>query len=119
MSRRGYTLRWTCAHEGCREQYYSVVDYKADYQAAWKRQSEKPWRCLRHDGRGDVLSPTNTCVRTEVPMTVMYHRQFWDRHGFVHGPGFKAWADDFPEGTTLIVTAEAVLPESADGGAQQ
>lgn len=30
--------------------------------------------------------------------------------GFTHGPGYKAFADDFPEGTRLIVTAWIELP---------
>ncbi|QLF83870.1 hypothetical protein SEA_MOOSEHEAD_62 [Gordonia phage Moosehead] len=114
MGRRGYTLRWRCAEDGCTEQYYTAVDYKADYHAAYRRQSEKPWRCLRHNGNGGVLSPENTLIRTEVPMTVKSYGKFWDRRGLVTGPGFKAYADDFPDGTTLIVTVEAILPK--DGG---
>lgn len=31
--------------------------------------------------------------------------------GFTHGPGFKAHADDFPEGTRLTVTTRIELPE--------
>ncbi|AYD83936.1 hypothetical protein SEA_GETALONG_76 [Gordonia phage Getalong] len=50
-------------------------------------------------------------------MTVEPYGKFWARHGFVTGPGFKAWADDFPAGTTLIVTAEVVLPEA--GGSDE
>lgn len=34
--------------------------------------------------------------------------------GFIHGPGFKAFADDFPEGTRLRVTVEVVLPDVAE-----
>lgn len=43
-------------------------------------------------------------------MTVETYGKFWEHQGLVTGPGFKAWADDFPEGTTLVVTVEAVLP---------
>lgn len=36
---------------------------------------------------------------------------FWDkRQGFTYGPGFKAYASDFPPGTKLIVTARIELP---------
>lgn len=31
--------------------------------------------------------------------------------GFTHGPGFKAHADDFPEGTRLTVTTRIEIPE--------
>jgi hypothetical protein len=37
---------------------------------------------------------------------------YWDRSGFVYGPGFKAFADDFPEGTQLVVTARIVMPNA-------
>jgi hypothetical protein len=30
--------------------------------------------------------------------------------GFQHGPGFRAFANDFPVGTRLIVTARLELP---------
>lgn len=33
--------------------------------------------------------------------------------GFTHGPGFKAHADDFPEGTRLTVTTQIEIPEEA------
>ncbi len=35
---------------------------------------------------------------------------YWDSMGFVHGPGFRAFAKDFPEGTVIRVTAEIILP---------
>lgn len=37
------------------------------------------------------------------------------RSGFTYGPGFRAFATDFPEGTKLLITAEIEIPESADG----
>lgn len=37
---------------------------------------------------------------------------FWDDgSGFTHGTGYKAYADDFPPGTRLIITARIELPE--------
>lgn len=32
--------------------------------------------------------------------------------GFTFGPGFKAFATDFPEGTQLRITAEVVIPDA-------
>jgi hypothetical protein len=34
--------------------------------------------------------------------------------GFTHGPGFKAHADDFPEGTRLTITATVEVPVMAE-----
>ncbi|GAA0720209.1 hypothetical protein GCM10010199_25560 [Dactylosporangium roseum] len=35
--------------------------------------------------------------------------------GFTFGPGFKAHADDFPEGTRLVITAQVLLPAVSGG----
>jgi hypothetical protein len=36
---------------------------------------------------------------------------FWNTgSGFIYGSGYKAFADDFPEGTILRITAEIILP---------
>ncbi|MFK5282653.1 hypothetical protein ACI3PL_24120, partial [Lacticaseibacillus paracasei] len=38
---------------------------------------------------------------------------YWDSGSeFAHGPGFKAWAADFPEGTRLIVTVRIETPNA-------
>lgn len=34
--------------------------------------------------------------------------------GFQYGPGFKAFAKDFPEGTRLVITARIELPEQTN-----
>lgn len=38
--------------------------------------------------------------------------KFWGSSGFIHGPGFKAYPNDFPEGTIIRITAEVILPQS-------
>lgn len=38
---------------------------------------------------------------------------FFGNQGFVYGPGFRAFAKDFPAGTVLRVTAEVILPAKA------
>lgn len=41
--------------------------------------------------------------------------KFFDGHyGFVSGPGFKAWAEDYPVGTILEVIATIQLPVDTD-----
>lgn len=39
--------------------------------------------------------------------------------GFVHGPGFKAWAEDHPVGTRLTITASLDVPQYAALDADQ
>lgn len=44
---------------------------------------------------------------------------FWMGEGYssgrISGPGFKAWADDFPEGTRLTITARIEVPDAPAG----
>ncbi len=76
------------------------------------------WRCVRHSEH--VLSPSN--LTREVTITAGPSAGvtglFWHGHpmglvsGFAYGPGWKAFAGDFPEGTRIVVRVEAVLPKA-------
>ena len=79
------------------------------------------WRCVRHTDPEAVLSPSN--LTREVTFTLGPSPNgpglYWlPSHGglvsgFTHGPGWKAFREDFPEGTVLRVRVEAVLPGDA------
>lgn len=109
MSRRGHDIEVTCQHPGCSERgRYHYDSYRdADKSAAWRAK----WRCIRHSGRTlslDVPMLTMRVPSESSPETG--ERRYWLRSGYVHGPGFQAFADDFPPGTILEVTARIILP---------
>lgn len=119
MSRRGYDRRRQCGQEGCREVSFVHYDLQRDYKEAVQRERGRPpWMCSRHDKPHEVLSVHNVeCVGMHVCEQKDYGRFWQDEEGrtgsgFNYGPGFKAWAKDFPPGTKLIVTARIELPES-------
>lgn len=122
MGRRGQDRRRQCAESGCREITITHYDTQRDYAEAVRREKgQPPWKCLRHNEPDKVLRIDNrhvmydcaseerwyTNYRGERSLTGVY----WDGHGFVHGPGFRAYASDFPAGTRLVITASVVLPE--------
>ena len=123
MSRREYTIRLICANEGCRETSFAVADTRREEDEIRSRYARNPYRCTRHMNPDKVLSPDNrelTSVAIAGPskkypeLTQLY----WDgdeflTSGLTTGPGFKAFAGDFPAGTKLIVTARIELPEAA------
>lgn len=120
MARRGYTRTRRCAEEGCRETSLTHYEYKRDYAEAVRREAgQQPWKCSRHAKPEEVLSPTNlevTYVSEPSWDQLSDHTgqligRYWGRSGYVYGPGFRAWAKDFPAGTQLVITARAVLPE--------
>lgn len=130
MSRREYVSRFPCAEPGCTERSYYVADTRREQQKTYADQQKRPWRCIRHTAKSEVLSPDN--LERVTVMTADRLRQSPDRRrpdeeppfldglfwgggsGFQHGPGFKAWAKDFPPGTRLIVTARIELPEPTE-----
>lgn len=116
MARRGYDVRVVCTHPGCLECTRYHFDVQADMRRHFEREPRDKWLCIRHQNSDQVLSDAN---RTRVQEMVNFetdHGKFWGvdkpSSGFVSGPGFKAFAADFPAGTRIRVITELILPES-------
>jgi hypothetical protein len=124
MPRREYTGRFPCGEPGCREVAFFVYDLKRDYTDAQRRYSETPWRCIRHSRPDEVLSVGNRVRETVLTASKLIRGGrplsglFWlaagstSGSGFTSGPGFKAFASDFPEGTQIRIRVEVVLPDA-------
>ncbi|PXW76007.1 hypothetical protein C7451_106171 [Blastomonas natatoria] len=118
MSRREWTLIFNCGHEGCTERatyrYPTRRDLVSSYES--KNYSNGRWRCVRHTRPNEVLGIDNLATCHETVLEERSYGKFWGNSGFIHGPGFKAFADDFPPGTKIIVRAEVVLPDARKSG---
>ena len=112
--RREYHLRLRCPVESCSESTFYVYTTQRDYAEGAKR--NKGWKCLRHSDPDRVLRPDNpelTKVLTvsRSPRFPDLESLFWvgeddtTGNGFAHGFGMRAFADDFPKGARLVVTA--------------
>lgn len=121
MARREWSFMGTCGHEGCNERFTYRYQTRRDLVNSFevKNYSNGRWRCVRHTRPDEVLSLTNLKTVAEVVSERKHGHLYFGNFGFVHGLGFKAFANDFPEGTRLIVTAEIVLPNATQdlGGA--
>jgi hypothetical protein len=113
VTRREVTHRATCAEPDCAESAFWTYDNQADRRDHLRRLAESPWRCTRHTQPGEVLSIDNaerSHVLTATRLPHLPDHLFWmtdgakSGSGFVFGPGFKAFAKDFPEGTRLVIT---------------
>lgn len=138
---RSTTIR--CAEAGCGETKLHLYTSRRQYDEIWADQNKRPWKCSRHERPEEVLrpdNPTTTYVlvasrvrfsgyEDAVARRSPYARRpeefldglFWlpegagrGGSGFSFGPGFKAHASDFPEGTRLVVTTRIELPEVSD-----
>lgn len=110
---REYPLMFKCKHEGCKEhvtyRYASRRDLAESFEL--KCYGRDGWLCTRHAKPSEVLSTENLETVCELQSRQEPYGRYFNSAGFVHGPGFKIWADDFPVGTKLIVTARVILPE--------
>lgn len=111
MAKREWMLRKPCAHPGCTET--SRYSYETRRDMVTSFESKREYRCFRHTRPNEILSTD----RLETQVVMISKKSdgcgdvlFWNGNGFQSGPGFKAWAEDFPEGTRLIVTAKIELP---------
>lgn len=103
-----------CPHEGCSEIGHFFYETIRDCRES-KGERER-WKCTRHRHPEEVLSLDNL-VRETISISENKHTDkgayigvYWNGQGFVFGTGYKAYAEDFPVGTKLIVTARIELP---------
>ncbi|MBM4575569.1 hypothetical protein GS415_03990 [Rhodococcus hoagii] len=77
MSRREYTIRLVCAHEGCGQYTFTVADTRREEAEVRARYRANPYRCYRHSKPDEVLSANNP-ERQEVLVSVEKpHGKFW------------------------------------------
>jgi|WetSurMetagenome_2_1015567.scaffolds.fasta_scaffold37727_9 hypothetical protein len=116
-----YSYMSQCGHPGCRE----AKVYKFNTIREQKEWGEGfgglEWRCDRHHRMLDALSPAKRkviiegVVRTveDSGYIVRHHEKVFDfgdsQISTVHGQGFTIYADDFPDGAILKLTAEISL----------
>lgn len=125
---RSTTVR--CAETGCRDSTFYIYTSQREYAEIMQAQQRRPYKCSRHRAPDEVLRPDNldrvhVLVASKVPFESRYNPDkkwldglFWleagaerGGSGLLSGPGFRAHASDFPEGTRLVVTAHIELPE--------
>lgn len=110
-------VRVTCGHPGCSEFARYEADNRKHSTELYARYGNGQWKCARHSQPNEVLSADNSKTVDEMKVFEEKHGLYWGKDkawsGFTSGPGFKAFAEDFPVGTILRVTAEIILPSTA------
>lgn len=113
MPRPKKIVRAECGHPGCKEIARLEADNREDARRLCQKYGNGQWRCVRHSQPNEVLSLANSHIVFEAASKRVVpgcDDLFWGNSGFVHGPGFKAFADDFPPGTRIRITAEILPP---------
>ncbi len=116
-------IRIVCSEDDCHESDLYVYPNKTEAREARVQWATRPYKCVRHTTPNTVLSadnPTRTHVLTafEGARESRRYEHVWrvsadarSGSGYERGPGFQAFAKDFPPGTRLIVTARIELLE--------
>lgn len=105
-----------CAEPGCEETALWAYMSKAERALASEKNKRAEWRCRRHDEPERVLGLSNPSRVGVLVVERFSTGQYWREEGrasgsaTVDGPGFRAFAEDFPVGTQLVVTAQVVFP---------
>lgn len=107
---RKLPLRVHCGHPGCTEVAFYEARTRKDYGDLFQRYGQGRWRCLRHTRMNENLSVDDRFKTFEIESREEPHGKFFGNFGILTGPGFKAYASDFPPGTKIRVTAEVILP---------
>lgn len=105
------TVYATCNHPGCSENAFWVFDSRKE--AAEHYPTRKKWMCLRHASSDRLLSiehPNKVFSEVSTVGEGCNGKRYWGCMGILSGPGFLAYADDFPTGTKITVTATIQLP---------
>ena len=79
-----------------------------------KNYSGGRWKCVRHSRPDEVLSESNRQTSIELTVEQKPYGRYFGNTGFLSGPGFKAFAADFPAGAKVIVSAVLILPDDED-----
>ena len=113
---REHRSRFGCGHPGCQEIGHYTSSTRAEQAKLYRDYGAGRWRCVRHTRPEEVLSIERPRIRHEMTSRQESYGRYWGHSGFVFGPGFKAYAADFPPGTVIAVTAEIILPSEEGQG---
>lgn len=115
------TAHAKCTHPGCNETAHWNFDSRREAAEHYPRRQK--WKYTRHTKPDEVLGLSNLKLTKTLEAKKVngfggkpLRGLFWKSdessggNGFCRGTGYKAYADDFPEGTKIVVTAEIILP---------
>lgn len=129
MPKGDYRQTIRCVATGCRETITYRHETRRDEAASIKSQQKSPWKCARHLQPDQVLGPEREIITSVLTVTSRPDARSWEssliwaalgwpfRSDSIHGPGFRAFASDWPAGTRLEITARILPP--AGGEAQE
>lgn len=110
------TVSVKCGADGCNEHRHYEADNKKEASRLYTKYGNGRYRCARHTNEEQVMGINN--IQRETVLTAEESKKypelkelFWGgSQGFISGPGFKAYSNDMPKGTKIIITAKLVLP---------
>lgn len=110
--KREWTLEVQCTEPGCGERHRYRYDTKRDLQQSFEMRHMATYKCVRHTKGAGVVTPINPRVEwLSEPLRQESYGRYWGHSGLITGRGHYADAADFPVGTRLRITCEALPPD--------
>lgn len=123
MPKRQYRSRFNCAEPGCREVETYTHDFRRDEESMRELRRQIPFRCVRHKNPERYMKPGNEATRHVLVATARIeplpghkpHLSWVPEDGssgssLASGPGFYADANEFPEGSRLVIETHVEMP---------
>lgn len=107
-----------CHKPGCTETGFAEYDTQRERMEITSGRAST-WMCGRHMDEHRNLTLESGAKTAVLVATKTEYGQFWYPEGKTTGSGLnrseahKAYAEDFPEGTRLVITAYVETPEQA------
>jgi hypothetical protein len=117
MAKREYHLTRQCVGDGCHAVERHTYNTQREYFDAQRQYANRPYHCARH--RPENLQPDSgkrhvviTCDHADaIAYPNIQDMHFWSTgSGYAFGPGFNAYAEDFPIGAKIHITISVELP---------
>lgn len=112
-------IRIHCGQQNCHAITIYEVDNLKEQSRILREEGHGKWKCIKHSDLEELLN-LNRLQTTKIFKAIQSPRHpdltqlFWNgSFGLQFGPGFKAFANDFPPGTILKITAEIILPKES------
>ena len=101
-----YTKSTKCSYDGCKD--FGVQSFRTKSEM---RAYKRPFWCARHRNPETILTATKKRIESVLISKETKVGIYWDGvFGLKSGHGWKAFAEDFPEGTKLKITVEIETP---------
>lgn len=109
--KREWRLTVKCTEPGCSEVARYSYETRKDMASSYEQRNASTWKCVTHSNPSRNLSMDRKFVEwTSQPSRETDSGRYWENSGVLIDRAYYAKAADFPVGTRIRITCEAIVP---------